>query len=205
VSVREPGRYNAVAIAGARMQTDIERWNRKYGAGNPNPGFVPDPLLERCAPLLNDHGLALDIACGVGHNALFLARRGYEVVAVDGSETGLGYARAALRGTGLNVHLVVGDLERFAPPPARFDLVLVVRFLHRPLIAPLQRALKPGGLFIYQTFNTNYVRDRPDFRRDFLLEPGELIAQFRDFEILDANDSPDLAEPQTFVIARRHG
>jgi tellurite methyltransferase len=187
------------------MQTDIERWNRKYRTGNPNPDFVPDPLLVRCAPLLPAPGLALDVACGVGHNALFLARKGYEVIAVDGSETAIGYARAHLRGTDLKVHLVVADLERFTPPPARFDLVLVMRFLHRPLIAPLQRALKPGGLFIYQTFNTNYVRDRPDFRREFLLQPGELIARFQDFEILDSNDSPGLGEPQTFVIARGRG
>ena len=76
------------------MQQDVERWNRKYSKGNPNPDFEPDSLLKRYVPLLDGKGIALDVACGVGHNAIFLAKRGYDVIAIDGSVTGLNYCRA---------------------------------------------------------------------------------------------------------------
>jgi SAM-dependent methyltransferase len=182
---------------------DIERWNRKYAGGSPNPAFTPDAILTQYAHLLDGRGLALDVACGVGHNALYLARRGYEVIAVDGSITGLRYCRAQLRVTPLPVHLVVADLDQFVPPPERFTLVLVVRFLSRPLIPHLKRALVPGGLMIYQTFNRHRLLMNPDFNPDYLLEPGEFRTLFADFEPIASNDTPDMRDPISYWIGRR--
>lgn len=184
-------------------RADIERWNGKYASHNPHPDFAPDAILTQYAHLLDGQGLALDVACGVGHNALYLARRGYEVIAVDGSLTGLRYCRERLRATPLPVHLVVADLEEFVPPPERFALVLVVRYLNRPLIAHLKRALVPGGLLIYQTFNRHRLLMNPDFNPDYLLEPGEFRHLFADFETLASNDTPDMRDPMSFWIGRR--
>jgi len=185
--------------------TDRERWDRKYAAGNPHPDFAPDPILTQYAHLLSGNGWALDVACGVGHNALYLARRGYEVLAVDGSQVGLRYGRAAARDGALPVHFVAADLERFAPPPRRFNLILVMRFLIRPLLPLLKEALAPGGLMIYQTFNLNWRRANPAFNPDYLLAPGELAKAFSDFEIIATNDAMDIADDQTYWIGRHPG
>ena len=184
---------------------DRKRWDRKYAAGNPHPDFVPDPILTQYAQLLDGNGWALDVACGVGHNALFLARRGYEVLAVDGSPVGLQYGRAAARDRALPVHFVAADLDRFAPPPHCFNLILVMRFLIRPLLPLLKEALAPGGLMIYQTFNLNWRRTNPAFNPDYLLAPGELAKAFSDFEIIATNDGMDIADDLTYWIGRRPG
>jgi SAM-dependent methyltransferase len=184
-------------------RADRERWDRKYAAGNPNPEFEPDPILVSHASLLNGPGLALDVACGVGHNALYLARRGYEVVAVDGSLVGLRYCRQALAGSALPVHLVAADLDRFPLPERRFDAIVVMRFLSRPLVRELKRALVPGGLVIYQTYNLNWLSFNPDFRREYLLEPGELAQLFADFEPIETNDTPDVQAELSYWIGRR--
>ena len=184
---------------------DRDRWDRKYSAGNPNPAFAPEPILAAQAQLLDGRGIALDVACGVGHNALFLARRGYEVVAVDGSPVGLRYAREALAGTNLRVRLVAADLDRFLPPQDYFSLVVVIRFLSRPLIPRLKRALVPGGLVIYQTFNRNRLAAHPAFHEEYLLQPGELARRFADFECIATNDAPGLGDEQTYWIGRRPG
>ena len=183
-------------------RADRERWNRKYTAGNPNPTFEPEPLLVQYAYLLDGAGMALDVACGVGQNALFLARRGYEVLAVDGSVAGLRYARRALAGTRLPVHLVAADLDDFVFPDRRFAVAVVFRFLSRALWPRINQALVPGGLLIYQTFNVNRLRFT-SMRREYLLEHGELARLGGDYETIATNDSTDNTAEQSYWIGRR--
>jgi SAM-dependent methyltransferase len=174
---------------------------RAAGQGCPACGFADGT--EARGAQQGCRGFALDLACGVGHNAIFLARHGYEVVAVDASLVALRYARQALAGSGLSVHLVVADLDRFVLPERRFDVIVVVRFLARSLIPALKAALVPGGLMFYQTFNLNWLRFNPEFRREFLLEPGELARLFSDFETIETNDTPDVKADLSYWIGRR--
>ena len=185
------------------MRDDVERWNQKYRNGNPNPDFDPDPILKSHADLLDGTGTALDLACGVGHNAMYLAGRGYDVIAIDGSVTGLHYCREAIRGKNLRINLIAADLEQVALPQNYFDVVVVVRYLYRPLIVQIKSAIKPGGLVIYKTFNTNHLRDRADFKKEYLLELGEMKTWFADFHSIATNDSPQLKENLTYYIGRK--
>jgi len=182
---------------------DSQRWNDRYAAGNPNPEFVPDDLLVQHAQLFGNCGVALDVACGVGHNALYLARRGCEVFAIDASLTALRYCRRAARAEYLGVYPICADLDRFPLPARNFDVILVSRFLNRALIPQLKQALIPGGLLLYQTFNVNRLRTHPDFRRQFLLERGELVHLFADFDLLDTNDGAGINDDLTHWIGRR--
>ena len=184
-------------------QADCARWDNKYAAGNPNPGFVPDPLLVRHAQHLDGKGWALDVACGVGQNAMYLAQRGYEVVAVDGSYAGLRYCHDALADSHLHVHLVAADLDSFVLPHDKFALVIVFRFLNRGLIPKLKQALAPGGLIIYQTFNVNRLQASPQMTRSYLLEPGELAGMFADFNVIETNDMLDINSELSHRIGRR--
>lgn len=182
------------------MDADIERWNRKYQRGNPNSDFEPDPILPAYKHLLHGTGTGLDVACGVGHNARFLAQLGYEMVGVDGSVVGLQYGRDMVKQEHLPIALIATDLEQFAAPGGYFDLILVVRFLDRALIPRLKYALSEGGILIYKTFNRNWLLKRPDFPAHYVLEQGELACLFQDFKTLATNDSPLLVEPETFWI-----
>lgn len=186
------------------MQSDIDRWNAKYLAANPNPRFEPDPLLVELAPRLRG-GRALDVACGVAHNAMFLAERGYEVLAVDGSLVALRHARERLRARPLRVQLVAADLDRFVPPASHFDVIVVVRYLDRALMPRLVDALRPEGILIAKTFNVNHQRERPAFNPAFLLAPGELARLLQDLETVTTNDTPDLSAPETYFVGRKRG
>lgn len=182
---------------------DRERWERKYAAGNPNAAFVPDPLLVRHAQLFNGDGWALDAACGVGQNAIWLAQRGYEVLAVDGSLAGLRYGREANAGADVRVHFVAADLDRFVLLEDTFALIIVFRYLDRALVPRLKRAVVPGGLIVYETFNVNRLRSAPQMTRSYLLDPGELARLFADFDAIETNDTPTVREELSHWIGRR--
>jgi SAM-dependent methyltransferase len=131
-----------------------------------SPMPMPSPLVVEVAQHLPP-GRALDLACGTGRNAHWLAGRGWEVTAVDWSEEALAQVRTP------KLRL---DLEREPLPfaDAAFDLVLIIRFLHRPLFDEAERVLKPGGVLI----------THPKTTGRFAIDPGELEARFAGWETL---------------------
>lgn len=185
------------------MNPDILRWNEKYRAASRGAFGEPDPLLTQHAALLEKGKRALDLACGAGANAIFAATRGMSVVGVDASLEGLRIASKRARAAGVRIALVNADLEVYRPPAGRFDLVLMFRYLNRPLIASLAAALRPGGVMMCKTFNLNYLEDKPDMNPDYLLEPGELHRSFPGLVCIDSNDGEDNAATTSWWIGRK--
>jgi len=183
------------------MRADIARWNDKYRRGGDRQE-PPDPIIAEYAGLL-DGGVALDVACGRGRNALDLAARGYQCWGIDGSVTALRSARRAAAARNLDLLLLAADLDAMPLPAAYFDLVLIVRYLNRGLTPALKAALRPGGLLIHKTFNRNHLADTPTFNPAYLLAPGELAALYADFEAIATNDSLDIQGPETYWVGRR--
>ena len=139
-------------------------------------------------------GPVLDVACGDGRNGLYLALAGRrqvpgwfpEALLVDRSED----AWESLRQAGLprNVAFRLMDLETPEPPSfgaARFGVVLVFRYLHRPLIPALRACLIAGGVLACETFlEGQEVYGRPR-NPDHLLRRGELMGWFGDWDVLE--------------------
>ncbi|HEX9146805.1 MAG TPA: class I SAM-dependent methyltransferase [Candidatus Binatia bacterium] len=129
-------------------------------------------------------GRALDIACGKGRNALFLAERGFDVVAVDISPVALeeGRRRAAEKNLTLAWHQA--DLEQMQLSEGAYDLVANFNYLQRSLIPQIKAALKLGGSVIFET----YLIEQPAIGHPknpaYLLEHNELLNFFRDFRVL---------------------
>ncbi len=146
-------------------------------------------------------GLALDLACGPGHNAVWLASRGWRVIGVDVSQVALRRGRDAARQLGLNARalFVRADLDTFRPAPGAFDLVAVIRYLNRDLFPALAAALRPGGTLIAATFNLEWLKSYPDSNPDYLLRPGELAGAFPWLEVVDMLDDG----PLSCVAARK--
>ena len=156
--------------------SDRERWDAKY-ADKPVPDRLsPDDwLIEQVAGL--PPGRTLELACGLGHNAIWLAQHGWHVDAVDISPSGLARANELAIRNDARVNWIAADLDDFTAEYGMYDLVLVFRFLdRRRLPAIIQQALRPGGRLIYETFTTAHLA-RPDSNMKnpaFALEPGEL-------------------------------
>ena len=158
------------------MSERQSRWDRRHaeaeGIGE------PALILGRYGHLLPREGDALDLACGRGASALFLARRGLATSAWDLSPVAIERLRGAAASAGLAIDAQVRDLVARPPRPGSFDVILVSHFLERGLAGPLMAALRPGGLLFYQTFTRERVGDAGPANPDYRLAPNELLRLF---------------------------
>jgi SAM-dependent methyltransferase len=118
---------------------------------------APSRLLVEHRHLL-PAGRALDVACGDGRNALWLARQGFAVDAVDVAFAGLARLAAAARREGLVVRPIQADLEQFPLPSERYAVVVNCRYLQRTLFPALRGAVQPGGVIVFETFLREQAR-----------------------------------------------
>jgi SAM-dependent methyltransferase len=185
-------------------QDDQAKWDRKWRQMAAGAGFSPNPLLLKQAPILAG-GAALDLACGPGHNTIWLAERGYAALGVDISRVALATARREARRQGLfgqgagRACFERVDLDTWRPAAAAFDLLIVFRFLDRRLWEPIRQAVRPGGLFICETRHSGILARLPASTPDYLLAPGELFAVFAGWTILDYEEG----EENAAIVARK--
>ncbi len=138
--------------------------------------------VERHAGLLPSGGRILDLACGRGRHARYLAARGFRVVAVDQDLSGVADLRQQE-----GIELIEADLETGDWPLAGlpFDGIVVVNYLHRPHFPFIVDTLAPGGVLIFDTFAAGNERWGKPRNPAFLLRPGELLDAFaRDLSVV---------------------
>src|SRR5579883_995154 len=119
-------------------------WDQHY-SDPANLDFTPAPLLVEVADQLPP-GRALDLACGAGRNAIFLASLGWKVTAVDRSTVAIRLLRE--RAAGLTIDARVADLEAggFVIEPSGYDLICDFHYLQRDLFPAIREGVRPGGV-----------------------------------------------------------
>jgi SAM-dependent methyltransferase len=153
------------------------KWDARHGDPDKQPGVAE--VLSRNRHLLPREGRALDLACGLGGNALLLAEQGLEVSAWDLSPVAIGRLKRVAEERRLNRLLAeVRDIEQDPPPADSFDVILVSYYLERSLVPHIIGALKPGGLLFYQTFTRITVGSEGPSNPDFRLGDNELLRLF---------------------------
>jgi len=164
-------------------------WDRKYAekellwSAKPNRVLVAE--VAGLAP-----GRALDLACGEGRNAIWLAELGWRVAAVDFSEIAIAKGRERAARLGLDVDFVCADLLDFEPEPAAFDLVLVL-YLQIPaeerrlVLARAADALAPGATFLLVGHDSTNLTDGVGGPREpsVLYTPDDIVAELGGLEI----------------------
>ena len=129
----------------------------------------------------------LDLACGTGRNALYLANEHFEVDAVDIAAVALDtlYADASGRGLLEYVKPLLLDLDDFTSEAERYDVVVMCNFLDRLLIERTKVGLKRGGLYIVETYMDDESNEKKDSKTSNLLQAGELKDIFaKDFRVI---------------------
>ena len=156
-------------------RADRDKWDERYRGGAYSDRTHPTALLAAWLERL-PRGRALDVACGAGRNALFLAEAGYAVDALDISATGLEVGRSAATRLGLTVGWLCVDLEedRHALPRGPYDLIVWVRYVNAALWRPLIERLAPGGYLLTEQHLTTTEEVVGPSTPAFRLAPLEL-------------------------------
>jgi tellurite methyltransferase len=167
--------------------------------------LAPSSWLLSNIDLIPRAGRALDVACGRGRHAIFLAERGWTVRALDRDALAIDELRAEADRRGLAVHAAVLDLEAGETDLGHeaFDLIVVFHYLHRPLFPALLRALAPGGHLLYETFTVEQARRGKPSNPDFLLRHGELRERLSSLTILREREGPFEGRDVASVVARK--
>ena len=176
------------------MNTTPRRLNASPDA---HLGLPPSGWVRRFVEMVAKNASVLDVACGSGRHARFLAARGLNVVAVD-RDVG-----AFIDPPG-NVTLIEADLEADPWPfvDHEFAAVVVTHYLHRPLLPLMVAAVARGGVLIYETFAAGNEKFGRPSRADFLLQPGELLrAVHGNLEVI-AYENVFVNEPKPAMIQR---
>ena len=152
------------------------KWDQRHasaeGIGN------TAAVMTRNRHLLPGSGEVLDLACGRGVNALWLAEQGLDVHAWDYSKTAIGRLQEHAEHERLIVQTQVRDVVRQPPEPEAFDAIVVSFFLERELAPALIRALRPGGRLFYQTFTRDGATSEGPGNPAYRLGPNELLQLF---------------------------
>ena len=167
------------------MSGHIERWNQRYQAGEQVEKSPPQLVVEFAGNLAP--GSALDLACGPGRNALYLAELGWRVTALDGSPVAIDLLRARAHPR-IDARLVDLEATGLEIAPETFDLVLSSYYLQRSLIPVMKSALRSGGLLIM------IVLLDPPPGTPTRAYPGELRAFFDGWRILHYGEG-ELGKP----------
>jgi SAM-dependent methyltransferase len=194
-----------MAIAGA-----VKAWDRRWGTAEGRADWLdPEPEVRDVVPVLQARGATavLDLGCGVGRHALFLAGAGFAVEAIDGSPVGIAEAGKSAAALGLTLNLQEAPADALPFADGAFDYVLSWNVIYHGnqgdvgrRLAEIWRVLKPGGLYqgtMLPTRNSNYELGRriaPDtFVNDeieerahphFYCDAAGVVALFAGFELL---------------------
>jgi SAM-dependent methyltransferase len=192
------------------LSTAIEAWDKRWATAEGRADWLhPDPDVMALLPELKARGVhaVLDLGCGVGRHALFLAEHGLAVEAIDGSVAGLAVVRETAQARGVTLGLRLGAADALPFDDGSFDFVLSWNVIYHGTLgdvgrrlAEIWRVLKPGALYqgtMLTTRNTNYGRGRPVAPDTFVVDGAEerdhphfycdattLVALFAGFELL---------------------
>lgn len=163
-------------------QADRKKWDRRYREGAYLERVRPAALLVEWLPRLRQ-GTALDLACGAGRNALFLAQSGFSVDAVDISPVALERARATADSLGVNVNWLQADLESDPLPAQVYDLIVMMRYVNHALAPMLASRLAHDGYFICEQHLVTTEDVTGPSSPQFRFKRGELRKYAQDLEI----------------------
>jgi dihydroneopterin aldolase len=163
----------------------------------------PSPFLVTQLPRF-PQGKVLDVATGLGRHAAFLATQGFSVHGIDRNREALDFLNARNQEAGhLPITTECMDLETndLKPPDLgteAYNVILVFFYLYRPLFPQLIKALKPGGVILYETFLLeNHIHRQHPRRKEFCLETNELLTLLQGFQILHYDEGDHIGTSKT--------
>ena len=167
--------------------SDKDKWNARYqsnGQTVETEKISPAYVLQEFQHLLPAEGLALDLASGLGANALFLAQHNLQSHAWDISSVAIEKLKAAAKSLDLNLHTEVRDVIAKPPENNSFDVIVVSHFLDRQTMPDIIAALRQNGLLFYQTFTKVQVQETGPSNEKYRLGKNELLNLCENLDVI---------------------
>jgi tellurite methyltransferase len=167
---------NSMTKWNSKHKERLDQWNEP----------VVNPRLVNLSANLHG-GKALDIACGLGANSLFLARLNYQVEAIDISDVAINYVQEQAKKNQLNIHPRVCDLTEFENinwPKNSFKLVVMTYYLDRSLFPVVKSLIQQDGYFFMETFYQTSQKQQEGVSNQYKLQSNELLSEFSGWKIL---------------------
>lgn len=166
---------------------ESDKWNKIYQSkarALETTTLSPAYILQEFQHLLPDQGRALDLACGLGANALLLAQHNLQTHAWDISSSAIKHLMKSASTLNLNITTKVRDVITNPPEENSFDIIVVSHFLDRQIMPHIISALRKGGLLFYQTFTIARVQDTGPSNEQYRLGKNELLNLCKELEII---------------------
>jgi len=177
------------------MDAVTNKWNHIYSQPDQASYKAVEVLTENDF-LLPTTGIALDLASGLGANAIFLAEHGLAVTAWDISLVAIEKLTTYAARQGLNINACQQKIVANSFTECSFDVIVVSRFLDRTLSDAIIGALKPDGLLFYQTFTREKISQKPPNNPDYLLDCSELLELFSPLRVIFYRENALIGEQQ---------
>jgi len=185
-----------------------QRWDQRYqqqSVSEKSSAYI----LRNHQYLLTGHGDALDLACGLGANAIFLAKNGYQVTAIDFSDAALDKLSSYAREQSLAVTTRQIDLSSCLLGDDCYDVIVVSYYLQRDLFPVIFNSLKSGGLLFYQTYSGKCINGCGPENPAFRLQQGELLSLCAGHSILYYREDsenctgPECLNGEAMIVVKR--
>lgn len=201
--LRPAGNNAYQMVTGDDTDDDRKRWDRLFSTRTYVFGKEPATFLRDHVSLLPT-GKVLDIAMAEGRNAVFLAKKGYQVEGVDYSEVALRKAKLLARENRVEVGTINADLTTYQIKPDTYDVILNIDYLQRSLIDGIKKGLHKGGVVVFENETVDQLKNTQEqISREELLNRGELKELFKEFQVLEYRETNDGKEAKAFLIARK--
>ncbi len=168
-------------------QQDRSKWNQRYAEDSYRKAN-PVCLLENWITKI-PVGKALDVACGTGRNAIFMAQAGFDVDAIDISREGLNEAKKNAESQGIDIYWVEHDFDQAYEFETDYSLIVVLWYVNLPLISRLCDNLAPGGYLLCEEHLITEQQVTGPGNSSFRVEPGQLREAVSALDILMYKES----------------
>ncbi len=176
-------------LADSALFSKLENNTRLEKGRHSSQLWQANPLLQEVISQIESRikgRSALDLAAGAGRDSVYLAKRGWQVTALDINEDSLQRCQHLAKSNQVEVTTLQQDLEGSSPElnDLSADLVLVMRYLHRPLFPVIDQMIRPGGAIIVSTFMIGCEQFGSPKNPNYLLAPGELSSTFSNYQVI---------------------
>ena len=180
---------------------DRIKWNQRYAEDSYHKNN-PVTLVEDWLPRI-PVGRALDVACGAGRNAIFLAQAGYQVDAIDISSEGLNQARQKAESQGLSINWIERDLGQDYQFDTDYDLIIVLWYVDLALVTRLCDCLAAGGYLLCEEHLITDLEVIGPTSSDYRVAPGDLREAVSGVDVLLYEESIEMNSEGDQVASAR--